>query len=311
MDRSIYFGVDVGGTYIKCARLRGTKILKRITMETRAREGLAVSLQQILTAINRIGKDAVGIGIGIAGIIDSKHGIVRYSPNMPGWDEVPLARLLERKSGVPVRILNDVNAACLGEWQYGAAKGCDDVFMLTVGTGVGGAAVCAGHLQFGAHGFAGEFGHIIIKENGKKCACGNRGCLEAYVGVQPITRLARRLLRNRKSSLHEVERITPRSIAREAKKGDRVACEVYARIGHYLGIGITNIVHLYDPQVVIVSGGISNAGRILFDPLRRTVKECVIGSKFRRYRIVPPALADDAGILGAVYFARSGKHSKH
>lgn len=310
MDRSEYLGLDVGGTNIKCAQVRGNRIFERVKVETRAQEGLDVSLRQILKAVSQMSGTIGGIGIGIAGIIDSKRGIVRYSPNMPGWDDVPLVRMLKQRFGVPVHILNDVNAACLGEWQYGAAKGCQDVFMLTVGTGIGGAAVCHGDLQFGAHGFAGEIGHVVIKDNGRQCPCGNRGCLEQYVGAHAITRLARKLMRARKSSLHRRDYLDPMIIAEEAHNGDRVAREVFARVGYYLGVGITSVINLFDPEVVIVAGGISRAGNILFDPIEKTVTGRVIGRKFRNFKIVPPQLGDDAGILGAVHFAKSGKHSK-
>ena len=305
MAGEVYVGVDVGGTNIKCARVQNGEILERVIVETRAEDGFEHSYKQILSGLGSLTKKVRGIGIGIAGIIDSAEGIVRYSPNMPGWDDIPLARLLKKKFGVRVRILNDVNAFCLGEWQFGAARGCSDVFMLTVGTGVGGAAVCSGRPQFGAHGFAGEIGHMMIKEDGKKCLCGNRGCLEGYVGVKPIVRLARKLMRKKKSSLRKYRSITPQIIAEEARKDDRIARRVYERIGYYLGVGITNIIHLYDPQIVIVSGGISKAGRILFDPLRKTVKQHVMGSTYRKCRIVPPALGDNGGVLGAVYFAKS------
>ena len=309
MKRLTFIGVDIGGTYIKCARVKNGKIIDRVQIETLAKGGYKRSLKQLLSAIDTFKKGAHGIGIGIAGIIDSHAGIVGYSPNMPGWDSVPLAYKLEQIYNIPVRILNDVNAFCLGEWRYGIARGCSDVFMLTVGTGVGGAAVCSGTLQFGAHGFAGEIGHMIIKEDGKQCPCGNKGCLEGYVGVRPITRLARKYMRKKKSRLRNRDRITPQSIAEEARQGDRVALKVYERIGYYLGVGIVNIIHLYDPQIIIVSGGISKAGRILFDPLRKTVKQHVMGSEFRDYKIVAPALGDNGGILGAVYYAMSEMRS--
>jgi glucokinase len=305
MAGDVYVGVDVGGTNIKCARVKNGEILERVIVETRADEGFKYSYKQILSGLGSLTKGIRGIGVGIAGIIDSSEGVVRYSPNMPGWDDIQLASLLKKEFGVRVCILNDVNAVCLGEWQYGAAKGCSDVFMLTVGTGVGGAAVCNGIPQFGAHGFAGEIGHMIIKEDGRKCLCGNRGCLEGYVGVRPIVRLARKMMRKKKSTLRKYHAITPQIIAEEARKEDRIAQKVYERIGYYLGVGITNIIHLYDPQIVIVSGGIAKAGRILFNPLRKTVKQHVMGSKFRNCKIAAPVLGDNAGILGAVYFAKS------
>jgi glucokinase len=305
MSRHVYVGLDVGGTNIRCALVRGHRIVKRASLASRADKGCDASLRQIQAAIDGFDTKIHGIGIGIAGIIDSKRGIVRYSPNMPGWNDVPLVKILEKKFSVPVRILNDVNAACLGEWRYGAAQGRNDVFMLTVGTGVGGAAVCNGELQFGAHGFAGEIGHVVIRDRGRKCACGNRGCLEQYVGARPISRLARKLMKNRKSSLSRSDTIDPRTIASAAHKGDRVARDVYAQVGYYLGVGITSVINLFDPEIVIIAGGIAQAGKILFDPIKETVNKRVMGRKFRNFSIMPPKLGDDAGILGAVYYAKS------
>jgi len=305
VKKSVYIGVDVGGTNVKCARIENGTINERQITKTIAGEGYEVSLRQILNTITPMSRGISGIGVGIAGIIDSKSGIVRYSPNMPGWNDIPLARILQKKYNVPVHVLNDVNSICLGEWQYGAAKACNDVFLLTVGTGVGGGAICSGKPQFGAHGFAGEFGHIIIKDKGRKCVCGNHGCLESYVGAQQMVRYARKLMRKTKTILHKCTVLTPKIIAEKAKQGDRVARDVIVRMGYYLGVGITNIIHLYDPGVVIVSGGISKSGKILFDSIRMTVKERVIGKNYRRYRIVPPKLGNDAGILGAVYYAQS------
>jgi glucokinase len=310
VDEKSYLGVDIGGTNIKCAQLKGGKILRRNIIKTLADKGYDISLRQIVTAISAFANRISGIGIGIAGIVDSKHGIVRYSPNMPGWHNISLARILEKKFKIPIGVLNDVNAACLGEWQFGAGKGYKDVFMLTVGTGVGGAAVCGGDLQFGANGFAGEIGHIVIKYNGRRCPCGNHGCLEQYVGANAIKRLARRLMSKRKSSMQHLDSINPKTIAREARKGDRVANEIYERIGYLLGVGITSVINLYDPEIVIISGGIARAGKILFNPVRKTVSRRVMGRKFRDFRIVPPELGDDAGILGAVYFAKGRKHRK-
>ncbi|MBN2619597.1 ROK family protein, partial [candidate division WOR-3 bacterium] len=135
--------------------------------------------------------------------------------------------------------------------------------------------------------------------------CGNRGCLERYVGARAIGHLARQLMRSKKSSLRTRSRIDPETIAQEARKGDRVSRDVYARVGYFLGIGITSMINLLDPEIVIVAGGIAQAGRVLFDPIKKTVNERVMGRKFRNFSIVPPKLGDNAGILGAVFYARS------
>jgi glucokinase len=303
VSRKYFVGVDVGGTNIKAALVQNGKIKKRIKLPTKVRSGFNGSLSQIESAISVFIEKAQAIGIGIAGLIDSKKGIVRFSPNLPGWKNIKLSSILEEKFKRPVKIINDVDAFCLGEWRYGAAKGYDNVFLFTLGTGVGGAAVCEGTPLFGAHGFAGEFGHSIIKFNGRKCPCGNRGCLEQYVGARHIVALARSKIKKTRSSLKKYKKLTPHIIADEAKRGDRVSIEVFKKIGYYIGVGVTNIIVLFDPDVIIISGGVSRAGKIIFEPVRKTVAQRVMGGKFRTYKIIPPQLGDDAGILGAVYYA--------
>jgi len=305
MRRNTFVGVDVGGTNIKSALVHNGEIKKRMKLPTKVKRGVTEVINQIRAAIRPFVADASGIGIGIAGIIDSGRGTVRYSPNLSGWNDVKLGQILKKEFKVPVRILNDVNAFCLGEWQYGAAKGYNNVFLFTLGTGVGGAAICEGKPLFGANGYAGEFGHTVIKYNGPRCICNNYGHLERYVGARYIVVNAKRRMQKGRSSLRKYKKLTPKIIAQEAKKGDKISKEVFSEIGFYVGIGVTNIIALFDPDVVVISGGVSRAGRVLFDPVRKTVAKRLLGAKFRNYKIIPAQLGDDAGILGAVYFASS------
>lgn len=297
--------MDIGGTNIKAALVRKGKIVRRMRLLTHAEQGFKTSLAQIEAVIRELADYCDAVGIGIAGLIDSRKGLVKFSPNMAGWKNVPLASILQTEFSKPVRIVNDVDAICLGEWQYGAGKGNDNVFLFTIGTGVGGAAICEGKLLFGAHGFAGEFGHSVIVADGPECTCGNRGCLERYVGARYIVERARRKAKNARSTLKKHAKLTPRIIADEARKGDRVAREVFEETAYYIGVGICNIIALFDPGIIIISGGIARAGKILFEPLRRIVAQRVIGAPYRNYRIISPKLGDDAGILGAVYYTKS------
>uniref|UniRef100_A0A7V0Z549 ROK family protein n=1 Tax=candidate division WOR-3 bacterium TaxID=2052148 RepID=A0A7V0Z549_UNCW3 len=295
-------GIDIGGTNIKAGLVHKENVIKRIGLKTKAEDGpdrCLAQIKSIIRSFNNISK----IGIGIAGIIDSQKGIVRYSPNLKGWYNIKLAEPLKKEFKTTIRILNDVNAILLGEWIYGAGKGYKNIFLFTLGTGVGGAAVCEGKLLFGASGFAGEFGHTVINFNGPECACGNYGCLERYVGSRHIVEIAKKKIAEKRSNLKNYKDLTPKIIANEAKKGDAVAKEVFEEIGYYIGIGVSNIINLFDPEVVIISGGISRAGKILFEPIRRTIRERVLGLEYRNLKIVPAKLGDDAGILGAAHFA--------
>jgi glucokinase len=296
-------GVDIGGTNIKAALVAGRKISRRAKTATLAHCRVEESIGQIISIIQPLHKEARGIGIGIAGIIDSKKGVVKYSPNLTGWENIPLAKILRAEFDRQVYILNDVNAICLGEWKYGAGRGYNNIFLFTLGTGVGGAAICEGKLLFGAHGFAGEFGHTTIHLKGPQCVCGHYGHVERYAGARHIVARAQRKIAKQKSSLHKYDVLTPQVIARAAKQGDRVAREVFSEVGYYIGIGVANLLALFDPEIVIISGGIARAGRVLFTPIRQTVQQETLGSKHRHCKIVPALLGDDAGILGAALFA--------
>ncbi len=300
---SYTIGIDIGGTNIKAGLVHNQRVIKKVVLPTIANKGPELCIGQIKRAIELLQTSVSRIGIGIAGIIDSKNGIVRYSPNLKGWFDTQLSDILGEEFGKKVRILNDVNAVLLGEWQYGAGKGYGNIFLFTLGTGIGGAAVCQGKMVFGANGFAGEFGHTIIKYNGPKCVCGKKGCLERFVGSRYIVQRALLKIKSQRSTLRKYKLLTPKIIAQEARSGDIVAQKVFEETGYYIGIGVSNIINLLDPEIVIISGGIARAGRVLFEPIRKTVKQVVIGNKYRQYKIIPAKLGDNAGILGSAYFA--------
>jgi len=298
----LVLGLDIGGTNIKAGLVNAGRIVRRYRFPTKAQQRRA-AVEQIKRVVDRFAGQISAVGIGCAGIVHSDKGIIRYSPNFSDWENVDLGPMLARHIKKQVRLINDVNAIMLGEWKYGAARGHDNAFLFTLGTGVGGGAVIEGKLLFGACGFAGEFGHTTINYQGPRCACGSRGCLERYVGARHIVALARRLIRNERSSLRSYAVLTPRVIAREARLGDRAARAVFDKIGTYIGVGVSAIVNLLDPEVVIISGGIARAGAILFDPVRRTVDRLILGAGFRDLKIIPAKLGDDAGVLGAAAWA--------
>lgn len=311
-------GIDIGGTNIKLGTVTPAgKITVRKQLETRVELGPEPTIERLALTIQALSKRTKisGVGIGIAGLIDHTLGIVRIPPNLPGWDGVRLKDTIEQKTGLPVHVGNDVNACVMGELYFGAGKGNADVFCLTLGTGVGGGIISDGRLIFGANDAAGEIGHTIIEPDGPRCKCGNDGCLERLVGAEYIVERAIAELKTRKSSildlaLGDTTIITPRIISRAAQQGDEVAREIVETIGFYVGLAIVNVVHLLDPAVVVIGGGIAKAGKMLLDSIQKTAASRIMMCRGRKLKICLSRLGSDAGILGASCFARHPQKRK-
>ncbi len=295
-------GIDIGGTSAKMALVnRRAKVVARASTPCDPRLPWRSLLGNIAAAAaGLVGKNGVcGVGIGCAGCIDVAEGIVRFSPNLPRWKNVPLKAFMERELGVSCVMDNDVNMMALAESRYGAARGALNVCCITVGTGVGGGLLFGGELYRGQSMSAGELGHIQVEPEGLPCNCGNRGCLERYVGREGLVRLYRLAMRGKRSMLAQMREITPVAIADAAKRGDGVARAVWEKAGYYLGLGMVGIVNLLNPDVIVVGGGIGNAGNLLLDPARKTVRGRALPAPARHVRIVRAALGEDAGVIGA------------
>jgi glucokinase len=247
--------------------------------------------------------------VGSPGPLDSRAGIVVAPPNLPGWRDVPLERLLEDSLGIPVFLEKDTNAAAVGEHRFGAGQGADHMIYVTVGTGIGGGLILDGELYGGTRGMAGEVGHVTIVPDGPVCGCGNRGCLEAMASGTAITRDARRRVTAGVSTLMldlaggDVEEITAKVVARAADRGDEEAQRILAQAMAYLGIGMANLVNLFNPQLIVIGGGLTNIGEALFEPVRRAIDERAFRSPAEVVRVVPAALGDKVGVLGAAVVA--------
>jgi glucokinase len=295
-------GIDIGGTSAKLALVdRSAKILARAAIPCDARSPWRRLLGDIAAAAGKLVKKGgvCGIGIGCAGCIDVAKGVVRFSPNLPLWNDVPLKAFMEKALGVFCVIDNDVNMMALAESRYGAARGAPNVCCITVGTGVGGGLLFGGEIYRGQSMSAGELGHIQVEPEGLPCNCGNRGCLERYIGREGLVRLARLAMGGKKSMLAQMGEITPVAIANAAKRGDEVAKSVWEKAGYYLGLGVVGIVNLLNPDVIVVGGGIGNAGNLLLKPVRKTVRDRALPVPGRHVRIVRAALGEDAGVIGA------------
>lgn len=305
-------GLDVGGTNIRAGAItRDGKKLSESRRPARAMEGIAVTRQMInetieeAIALSGQGRDALmGIGLGVPGRHDSAQGLVIYSPNFAGWTNVQLLEPIEEQFGVAAFMRNDVKTASMGEYYFGAGQGYRHIVMITLGTGIGGSLIADGTLMLGScEGFA-EVGHMVLDPNGRLCGCGNHGCWEALAGRDAIIeRTWRKLQTGRASALSELANgelfdITPAMIAGAAQQGDALAREVMDETAMWVGIGVANLIQLYNPEVVIIGGGISQAGALLFDPIQRTVNWRARMVPASTARIVPAALGDDAGIYG-------------
>lgn len=249
------------------------------------------------------------ISIAAAGVIDFDRGTITASPNLPGWYDIPLRDIVSEKYGVNTFLINDADAAALGEHRFGAGKGVNTLIYLTVSTGIGGGIIINGRLHTGLHGSAAEIGHMTIDVNGPKCNCGNVGCLETLASGTAMAKEAiRRVSQGGKSSLTEivggkVENITAEEVSLAAQGGDSLALEVISTVAGYLGVGMVNLVNIFDPEMIIVGGGLVKMGDLLLSPARQVVRERAFTLSAQAVRIVPAQLGDDAGVLGAAVFA--------
>ena len=310
-SKSVILALDLGGTRFRLALVDQTgRFLKRFSALTHAIEGRERVLQRMKEAMKEIvsgvGWETVrGMGIAAPGPLDPVSGVLLTPPNLPGWENTPLKSLFEEELHLPVFVGNDANLAALGEYRYGAAKGVDDFIYITVSTGIGGGIISGGRLLLGTKGLAGEIGHMSIDVHGPQCNCGNTGCWETMASGSAIARTAvERIKGGQKSAITnlvdgELEKVTAETVEQAARAGDTLAQEVMAEGGTFIGVGLVNLVHIFNPRLIVIGGGVSNAGDLIFEPARRTVAQRAM-PPFREVEIIPAALGDDAGLLGAI-----------
>ncbi len=319
-------GIDVGGTGIKGAAVGDDGVLRhRSERRTPAQDvdaiaGAIADLVRELTDTCQQEGGAVGaVGVACAGFVDAAGATVLFAPNL-AWRDAPLKARLEDAVGRPIFLENDANAAAWGEFRAGGAKDADDMLLVTVGTGVGGGIVSDGELLRGSEGVAAEIGHLRMVPDGIRCGCGNRGCLEAYASGTALVREGRELVSG--GSPHagalsdlceqDPQRLTGYMITQAARAGDPAATELYADLGRWLGEGIASLVAVLDPELVVIGGGVSEAGELLLAPTRTAFARQLTGRGHRRQAdIVPAQLGNDAGMIGAADLAarRAGLQS--
>ena len=360
MEHSI--GIDLGGTDIKAGLVSSVgDISCRVVVPTNVETGgpkvvasrIAEAVRQVLVKAETEGIYAtsrsdseeplpnrahasethdevceIGVGLGSPGLIIAETGVVHFSPNFPGWTDIPLVTYVnaalaklqspqnhtDKKYKPILRGMdNDVNAMTLGELRHGAGVGYENIVALTLGTGVGGGVVIDGQVYHGSQNTAGELGHTVVEPNGRYCGCGNQGCLEAYAGAKNIVERTQEKIETGRStilakSIKNRAALTPRQIAEAAHAGDKVAMEIFAETGRYIGIALTSIAHILNPQIAIIGGGIAEAGeKLLFEPIRAELSKRAMDIP-ARMKIIKAHLGNDAGIVGAAMLAlKSGK----
>jgi glucokinase len=304
-------GIDIGGTNIVAGTVSedGSEMLGLVSEPTFSEQGADAVLERIVKLARASmaaarGKEIAGLGIGSPGPLDTKTGVVLLTPNL-GWTNFPLRDRLAGALGMPATLDNDANCAIFGEWWQGAARGADYVVGFTIGTGIGGGIVLAGEIYRGASDIAGEIGHMSIDSTGRRCKCGNYGCLEAYASGPAIAaRAVEGVGAGVDTSLPryvngDLAKITAQVVYEAAHDGDDFAREVVKDTAKFLGAGVANILNIFNPQVVVICGGVTLAGDRLFEPLRAEVNRRAFKPAVAVCRIVPGELSGTAGVYGA------------
>lgn len=308
-------GIDLGGTKISVASsdLAGNIIYKK-TVPTNASEGENKILDRIISLVddtlkksNLTNEDILCIGIGSPGPLDTKKGTIITTPNLP-FKNFDLVKPIKDRFNIHTVLDNDGNVAAIGEHEFGAGKGTRNMVFITVSTGIGGGAVLNGQIYRGNTSNALEIGHVTLEKDGVKCNCGNCGCVESLASGTAIARSATKAVEDAKSrgdktSLYKYDNITSKEVFDEAKNGDKLALDVINKALNYLGIFIANIMNVFDPEVIIIGGGVSKAGSMVFDKIREIASKRSFTTIYENTKIVPAKLGGDAGIIGAVALA--------
>lgn len=312
-----YAGIDLGGTKMLAVIVdENGGILASEEQPTLAEEGAERVMARMADMVRRLvaesGRRVQALGVATAGTLDPEDGTVRFAGNL-GWTDVPLGRTLARELGMKVTVENDANAAAYGEWKAGAGRGTRHCVFVTVSTGVGGGIISDGRLIRGLTASAGEIGHITIDWNGPVCGCGNVGCLELYASGTAIGKAGAAAAAADPAAGSamleqaggDASRITSREVAAAAAAGDALATQVLREAGRALGVGLASIIHMTNPELIILGGGASKIGAPLLGPMEDAMRRYAIPSVGNKVRIVPPELGVPAGAIGAALFTQA------
>jgi len=312
-------GVDLGGTNLRVALLNSDGVIldkrKEATHASRGWKNVVERLAAAISSQRKIaiqrGLDVTTVGVGAPGVIRMDMGVVVKSPNFPDWNNLPLRELLEKALHIPVFIENDANAAALGEQWRGAGRGIGSMILLTLGTGVGGGIVLNDKVWHGADGMAGEIGHMTLIPDGRSCTCGNTGCLEMYASARGIVQsYCEELGKSIPKPLPVLKEVTSENVYQAARNDDPIAQRVMKDMGRMLGIGIANLINIFNPQMIVIGGGVRDAWPLFISATREEIMKRAFQVPAERTEIVPSLLGDDAGVVGAAAVALQKMQSR-
>lgn len=315
MERVVDIGIDFGGGKIALAMVEpGGEVVHRATRATRRQAGPDAIIQDLLEFAEEglavVGRPLGRLGIGVCGQVARGSGVVRHIPNLRGWRDIPLRERLEEGLRAPVAVANDLHAIALGEWRHGAGRGADDLVVIFVGTGIGGAVISNGRLLLGHSGHAGEIGHTTVAVGGRACSCGSHGCVEAYAAGWAIAERAREAVAAEGAGspllqrAGSVDAITAKTVAEGCQRGDELACRLAAETGRYLAAALKNVVNSFNPRRIVLGGGVVEGFPELIDTVREHVSRNALSACAEGLEIVPAELGAHAGAVGAVVLAR-------
>ncbi len=303
MAKEFIAGIDLGGTNLKIAlldlrfRIKHKEILgtQSFTKKEELISAIVDSVDNILKDNKLSRKDLLGIGLGLPGPIDYEKGVVHFLPNIPGWREVNLKAILERRLRLPIFLDNDAKVMALAEYKLGAARGSTNAICITLGTGVGGGLIINGELYRGSNNAAGEIGHMPINEKGPRCNCGGYACLESYVGNNRVLAEARKTFGRS---------ITLEKLSYLSGKGDKEAKAIWLRFCERLSVALVGVVNFLNPDCVVIGGGVAGAGSVLFDNIRKIISSRAMSVQAGQVKVFKAKLGSDAGLIGAAILVR-------
>jgi len=306
---SALIAVDIGGTTMRAASYPITD-LKPIKISKvhlpNSSESIINTLQDLIQSVWVDNDEVIALSVATPGPIEPESGFIYNAPNIPDWTQFPLGEELRKTYSVPVYFGNDANFAALGEWKYGAGIGHSNLIYITISTGIGGGIICNDQLVIGQKGLAAELGHVMVQPDGPICSCGKKGHLEAFASGSAIVNSVKiQIKEGQSSSLQLGSNLSAFDVSNAARQGDNLAIKAIDKAGEYIGIALASFVHIFNPSIIILGGGVANCGKLLTDPLLQRLENEVIDPVYLAdLDVVPSRFGDDSGLLGALAYAR-------